>query len=297
VTSLAFTGDRSPPKKVIVTGAAGRTGSIIFSSLVQDSHYDPVGLVRTERKAKKIFKNSHCGLDQMCVCDVTKLDEGFPKGLDGAEAMIICTSAKPKISKLSIVYQILCIPLNIVTRKKSFNFRGLRFWYASGQSPEKVDYEGQIAQIQLAIELGISHIVLVSSMGGTDPNNFLNSIGKNKDGTGDGDILIWKRKAEQYLIASGLEYTIIHPGLLNDGIGGISEIMLDIDDELMKNEERSISRSDLAMLCIASLTIGKGKNVSFDCTASEYKEETDIKHATLLLDGFILSGKTCTYQL
>ena len=38
-----------------------------------------------------------------------------------------------------------------------------------------------------------------SSMGGTDENNFLNSIGKAKDGSGDGDILVWKRKAEKYL--------------------------------------------------------------------------------------------------
>ena len=36
-------------------------------------------------------------------------------------------------------------------------------------------------------------------MGGTDENNFLNSIGKAKDGSGDGDILVWKRKAEKYL--------------------------------------------------------------------------------------------------
>jgi len=36
-------------------------------------------------------------------------------------------------------------------------------------------------------------------MGGTDKNNFLNTIGKNADGSGNGDILIWKRKAEKYL--------------------------------------------------------------------------------------------------
>ena len=80
-------------------------------------------------------------------------------------------------------------------------------------------------------------------MGGTDPNNFLNSIGKEKDGSGNGDILLWKRKAERYLVEvcllffvdsflhasfkcvciqsfnlsfnilqSGLSYSIIHPG-------------------------------------------------------------------------------------
>ena len=37
-------------------------------------------------------------------------------------------------------------------------------------------------------------------MGGTDPNNFLNKVGKNPDGSGNGDILLWKRKAERYLV-------------------------------------------------------------------------------------------------
>ena len=48
-------------------------------------------------------------------------------------------------------------------------------------------------------------------MGGTQPDNFLNSIGKQHDGSG-GDILLWKRKAERYLMVSGLDFTIIHPG-------------------------------------------------------------------------------------
>lgn len=38
----------------------------------------------------------------------------------------------------------------------------------------------------------MKHFVFVGSMGGTQPENFLNTIGKKPDGTG-GDILIWKR--------------------------------------------------------------------------------------------------------
>jgi len=43
-------------------------------------------------------------------------------------------------------------------------------------------------------------LVNLSSMGGTDPSNFLNAVGKNPDGSGNGDILLWKRKAERYLV-------------------------------------------------------------------------------------------------
>lgn len=40
-------------------------------------------------------------------------------------------------------------------------------------------------------------------MGGTDENNFLNSIGKAKDGSGDGDILVWKRKVSAKVLSKG----------------------------------------------------------------------------------------------
>ena len=38
-----------------------------------------------------------------------------------------------------------------------------------------------------------------SSMGGTNPDEFLNTLGRDKNGKG-GDILQWKRKAERYLV-------------------------------------------------------------------------------------------------
>lgn len=70
----------------------------------------------------------------------------------------------------------------------------------------QVDWLGQKLQIDAAKTAGVKQVILISSMGGTDPNHFLNTMG---DG---GNILQWKRKAEQYLMASGVPYTIIHPG-------------------------------------------------------------------------------------
>lgn len=66
-----------------------------------------------------------------------------------------------------------------------------------------------MAQIEAAkASSSVQHVVLISSAGGCDPHHFLNHIGKD---AGGGDILNWKRKAEQHLIASGLPYTILHP--------------------------------------------------------------------------------------
>ena len=187
------------PMKVLVTGAAGRTGRLVFSKLQQDRRFNPVAVVRTDRSGRKFINDLQCGLDQVVVCDVTQLKSSEPPKCAGAKAMIICTSAVPVISSRSLILNTLKIPWNLMRGKKAVDFRSLRFKFKRNQYPEKVDYEGQVAQIDMAKELGIEHVVVVSSMGGTDPDNFLNQVGKNADGSGNGDILLWKRKAERYL--------------------------------------------------------------------------------------------------
>lgn len=287
---------------MLVTGASGRTGRLVFSRLINDRRYEPKALVRSERCAKRLIKSvKGVELDQIIICDVTTMEEAMSIpccGLKGASAMIMCTSAVGQVRVLSLIKVLLKIPFNLARRKQLMNFRDLRFRWKHNQPPEKVDYEGQLAQIDFAKKLDIQQVVMVSSMGGTDPNNFLNSVGKKSDGTGDGDILIWKRKAEEYLIQSGLDYTIIHPGGLNDKESGIEAFVLDVDDKLLKSEKRSISREDLADLCVGSLTTCKGKKVAFDCvTATVNLCEKPPKNAEEAILEFLETGKTCNYSL
>mmetsp|Transcript_4070 Transcript_4070/g.8959 ORF Transcript_4070/g.8959 Transcript_4070/m.8959 type:complete len:389 (-) Transcript_4070:420-1586(-) len=304
-------------KKVIVTGAAGRTGSLVFSLLDKDPRFDVVGLVRSEASAKKLIAKTKCLLEEVVISDVTqmqfdKLDDDddnddkhpWPYALDDTEAMVICTSAVPQISKRSVLKAMLKIPLNILTpKKKAINFRDLQFKYRPGQYPEMVDYVGQKKQIDFAKKLGVKHVVLVSSMGGLDTNNFLNQIGKDKEGNGHGDILIWKRMAEKYLCESGLQYTIIHPGGLVDTEPSKMELVLDVDDALMQREKKSISRGDVANLCIASLTESVGRSVAFDCVGEEVAavdgggEPVAVKGAEDVLREFLTTGKTADYTL
>jgi len=145
---------------------AGKTGKLVFSSLMKDERYYPIGLVRTEKSAKRLMKDvEHCGLENIWVCDVTSLNpdgpNGIPNGVSDAVAMIICTSAKPMIKKRSLVKAMLAMPINAIRGRKAFEFRSLEFYYKKGQHPEKVDYQGQIAQIDLAKKLGIPHVILV----------------------------------------------------------------------------------------------------------------------------------------
>jgi uncharacterized protein YbjT (DUF2867 family) len=128
-------------------------------------------------------------------------------------------------------------------------------------------------------------------MGGTDPGNFLNSVGKNRDGSGNGDILLWKRKAEKYLVESGLDYTIIHPGGLIDTPPGQEDFVLDVDDKLIQREKRSISRADVAALCVSALTVARGKKVSLDAIT----EQGDVRSPDEALKSFLAESKVYSY--
>jgi hypothetical protein len=134
-------------------------------------------------------------------------------------------------------------------------------------------------------------------MGGTNPDDFLNSIGKDKDGNGNGDILKYKRKAEKYLVESGLHYTIIHPGGLKDTPGGVLGLKLDVNDNLRNEEKRSISRCDVARLCITSLTAFDGKNASFDCINDNIEDGSKPQSPEMAIKNFMKKGKVYDYSM
>ena len=131
------------PSKVLVTGASGKTGRLVFQALLENPKFDPKALVRSDASGKSLRKAvPETGLDRIVVCDVTELDDdtenGVPPGLAGIDAMIICTSAMPRISKMSLVKAFIKAPFNIIRGKKAVDFRSLKFVWKKGQYPEKV---------------------------------------------------------------------------------------------------------------------------------------------------------------
>ncbi|KAL3678444.1 hypothetical protein R1sor_021400 [Riccia sorocarpa] len=230
---------------VLVTGASGRTGSIAFKKLEKRAdEFALRGLVRSEESKAKL------GGDGIYIGDITK-PETLKEAFSGINALIILTSAVPKM-------------------KPGFDpSKGGRpeFYYEDGQYPEQVDWLGQKAQIDLAKEAGVKQIVLVGSMGGTDENNPLNSLG-------DGKILIWKRKSEKYLSESGIPYTIVRAGGLLDKDGGQRELLLGKDDSLLKTETKSLPRADVAEICVQALLHQEAKNKAFDAASKPEGEGT-----------------------
>lgn len=225
-----------PPPTVLVTGAGGRTGQIVYRKLKEKlDKFVARGLVRTEESKAKIG-----GADDVYVGDIRDAGSISP-AIQGIDALIILTSAVPKM-------------------KPGFDpSQGGRpeFYYEDGAYPEQVDWIGQKNQIDAAKAAGVKHIVLVGSMGGTNPNHILNSLGNGK-------ILIWKRKSEQYLADSGVPYTIIRAGGLQDKEGGIRELVVGKDDELLQTETKLIPRADVAEVCLQALQYEEAKFKAFD---------------------------------
>ncbi|CAN0926583.1 Uncharacterized protein At2g37660, chloroplastic [Linum grandiflorum] len=153
-----------PPKTVLVTGAGGRTGSIVYKKLKERSdHYSARGLVRTPESKEKVG-----GSDDVYVGDIRDAESIVP-AIQGIDALVILTSAVPKM-------------------KPGFDpSKGERpeFYFEEGSSPEQVDWIGQKNQIDAAKAAGVKQIVLVGSMGGTNLNHPLNSLG-------NGNILGWR---------------------------------------------------------------------------------------------------------
>lgn len=280
------------PLKVLVTGSAGKTGQIVVRKLLEQSEQFAVkAMVRSDSSAAALKGAVKKDNLEICNLDITKASvEQMTEACKDCDAMVICTSAIPQIDYLSLFPVIF---------RKLFSWAGLEqtkptFYYAEGQMPEQVDWVGQKVQIDGAKMAGLKHVVLLGSMGGTKPDHFLNTMGNGK-------ILLWKRKAEKYLMDSGLPYTIIHaggllphPGQFGSCEGGQREVLLAIDDELLDTETRLIPREDVAEVVVQSLTTPSALNVSFDLASKKEGEGEVFKTLSDLLP--TLEGKSCNYD-
>ena len=289
ISALLLAVQATALKKVLVTGAGGRTGKHVFEQLKADDNYKPVGLARSG-KAQKALKAVGASDDEVCVADIAD-EKSLAAAMSGCDAVVLCTSAVPAIKPLSLMKTMATKFLPFVkTSRPAFKF-------PKNGTPEEVDWFGAKKQIDAAKTAGVKQFVFVSSMGGTNPDNFLNSIGRRKDGSG-GDILLWKRKAERYLVDSGVPYTIIHPGGLVDEDGAKRELVVGVNDEIMKNPEfssggtRSVARADVARVCKAALGSASATGVALDLVSKKAGDGTPTKDASTV---FTAPGKY-TYE-
>ena len=146
---------------------------------------------------------------------------------------------------------------------------------ADDNMPEHVDFEGARNLADAAAAAGVGHYVLVSSMGVTHDDHQLNRLFNN--------ILIWKRKGEDAVAASGIPYTIIRPGGLNDGPGNEQTVIFEQGDN--PEQGKIISRADVARVCVAAVRDEEARNKVFEIYARDGEPQTGFSGEFAALGG------------
>ncbi|HLR70387.1 MAG TPA: SDR family oxidoreductase [Pseudogracilibacillus sp.] len=112
-----------------------------------------------------------------------------------------------------------------------------------------IDQEGAIESMKLAKKYKVKHYMIISAMRADDPKN----------ATSIKHYLYAKHRADEYLKASGLTYTIIRPGLLtnNPGTGRVN-----LQEKLQVRGE--IPREDVASVVTHLIMNPRAKNKTFE---------------------------------
>ena len=113
--------------------------------------------------------------------------------------------------------------------------------------PYQVDYEGTKNLVDAAKAKGIEHFGLVTSLCTSQLFHPLNLFWL---------ILVWKKKAEEYLQNSGLPYTIVRPGGLKNE-DNPDQVVMSAADTLF---DGSIPRTKVAQVCVEALFQPEARN-------------------------------------
>jgi len=211
---------------VLVTGATGRTGQLVYK-LLKEKGVPVRGLVRNATKARELLKCDKCDQSEgIFIGDVTQ-KENLAAAMDGATALAVATSAAPQC--------------------KDFKDPSTCS-YPKGDYPVDVDFHGGKAQIEAfakAAKGSPGPVVLCSSMGTTEPDGFLEKLA-------NGHIGFYKLNEESFLMSSGLPFTIVKPCGLTDDPAGQRELLVGHDDE-MHETPPTIPRADVARVMVQAL--------------------------------------------
>jgi uncharacterized protein YbjT (DUF2867 family) len=139
--------------------------------------------------------------------------------------------------------------------------------HGSNGDPQALDYRANIELIEQAKANNVRHFVFISVLG-------------VDRGYEDAPVFKAKREVERYLIASGLNYTILRPSGFADNLLPLAErfretgIYLLIGDP--QNRSSIISTDDLAKIAIASVSVEGARNQIFPVGGPDILKREDI---------------------
>ncbi len=135
--------------------------------------------------------------------------------------------------------------------------------------PAKVDYLNIQKQVESCKRQKLKRVVLVSSLCAGKVIHPLNLFGL---------ILIWKRLGERSLQKSGLDWTVIRPGGLNENETNLKNENILFSGEKTQ-EEGSIPRRLVAKSCIEALKTKDSIEKIIEITSSEENPKTTMNKA------------------
>jgi uncharacterized protein YbjT (DUF2867 family) len=119
---------------------------------------------------------------------------------------------------------------------------------AKGTLPATVDDEGVGHLATAAKAAGLRSVVLVSSAL-VDPKNGWNWIRILLNNMRKGKMMDAKWAGERRLVGAGVPYTIVRPGGLTDGPGGVSALVVAQGDT---GSPGRVARADVGRVCVAA---------------------------------------------
>ncbi|XP_027768024.1 protein TIC 62, chloroplastic isoform X4 [Solanum pennellii] len=230
---------------VFVAGATGRVGSRTVRELLKSGFKVRAG-VRSAQRAQPLVKS----VEQIKLENAT---DGGAKAIEKLE-IVECDLEKsyqirPALGDASIV--ICCIG---ASEKEIFDVTG----------PYRIDYLATKNLIDAATVAKVDHFILLTSLG-TNKVGFPAAILNLFWG-----VLLWKRKAEEALLASGLPYTIVRPGGMERPTDSFKET-----HNITLSEEDTLFGGLVSNLQVAELMAVMAKNRSLSyCKVVEVVAET-----------------------
>ena len=221
-------------RMIAISGASGKTGFRIAEELMAYGDR-PRLLLRSESVIP----------DTLSKAEQVRLSLQDPSALDsalkGVDALVIATGARPSIDLLG---------------------------------PMRVDAWGVRSQVESCLRVGVSRVILVSSLCAGRWRHPLNLFGL---------ILVWKRIGEQALENSGLDWTVIRPG-------GLSEREQSLEEEGVywtgpnQQEKDSIPRRLVARCCVEALNTPASIGKILEVTSSASRPLIALPEALLSID-------------
>ncbi|KAL1505075.1 hypothetical protein AB1Y20_008835 [Prymnesium parvum] len=210
---------------VLVTGATGRTGHLLYGMLQHDPRVGELrALVTNRTKARQLLNCSRCDESEgIFIGDVTQ-----PASL---------VAPMHGVDVLAIAVGVYGGPNQSATQARDVEFTGV---------------ENQVAALGTQAGGTPRRVVLCSSMGTTDP----------KAAVGGGSVLFYKLNAEAFLGSSGVGSAIVKPCGLLDVPGGKHALAVSHDDKL-PTFDFTISRADVARVMAEAALDDSAVNLRF----------------------------------